>query len=88
MADEFEIDVIGSLNPELQFELDEAVSLINHEVINQQDQPLLPNIPMDKVGIVVGVLWLNEEVEIIIRIGKDLAQVTKQEYLGNFLLID
>jgi hypothetical protein len=86
MTDELESKTFGLVSGEV-FELDEATKLINHEVVHSIDHKLLPMPPHDKVGFIVGVLWVNEEIELIIKIDKKLAQVNKEEFAEHFLIV-
>ncbi len=86
MTDELEIETFGFISGEA-FELDEATKLINNEVVHSHDHQLLPFPPHNKVGFIVGVLWVNEEIEVVIKIDKKLAQVNKEEFTEHFLLV-
>jgi len=86
MTDELEIKTFGLFSGET-FELDEATKLINYEVVHSKDHHFLPLPPHDKVGFIVGVLWVNEEIELIIKIDKKLAQVNKEEFTEHFLIV-
>lgn len=79
--------VIAGLLPNEAFDLKEATSLINYEVVRISDGHLLPKPPHEKVGFIVGVIWINDEVEVLVRIEKKLAQLTKLEFLANFILV-
>lgn len=86
MSDDIETDLIGFF-PGHSFDLEEATSLINHEIVQMEDKQLLPKPPHDKVGFIVGVLHVNEEIELVIRLDRKLAQVTKAEFEANFLVV-
>ena len=86
MSDKFETDFFGVFSGG-SFSLEEATSLINHEVVHLEDENLLPKPPHEKVGLIVGVLHVNEEVELIIKLDKKLAQVNKAEFEANFILV-
>jgi len=80
-------DAFSNWNPDLRFDLQEAIALINHEVINTSDHASLPKPPIDKLGVVVGILTLNEEIEILIRIDDSLQQICKTEFNADFILV-
>ncbi len=87
MTDESNINEIGHWDPNLRFDPQEACSLLNHEVINASDRETLPKPPIDKLGIIVGVLALNDEIEIIIRIDDALRQICKTEFCADYILV-
>lgn len=86
MTEEQSLKMIGFL-PGESFDLEEATSLINYEVVRSTDEHLLPTPPHEKVGFIVGVIWMNDEIEILIRIEEKVAQLTKAEYLDSFILV-
>ncbi|MBV1789021.1 hypothetical protein KQ940_13265 [Marinobacterium sp. D7] len=88
MGNEYEIETIGDWNPELRFELDEAVSLFHKEVIRIEDRAHLPKPPIEMIGIVCGVLTLNDEIEVIVRFSDGLEQLCKTEFCGDFILVE
>lgn len=71
----------------LQFELKEACSLMCREVIRNQDVHLLPKPPIMKTGNIVGVIAMNEEIELIVRFPESMEQLTKTEFCGDYKLV-
>ncbi|SEB17799.1 hypothetical protein SAMN02745729_13111 [Marinobacterium iners DSM 11526] len=88
MSRDYDIETFGDWNPELSFELNEAVSLFYKEVIRIQDRAHLPKPPIEVIGIVCGVLTLNDEIEVIIRFPNKLEQLCKTEFCGDFILVE
>lgn len=71
----------------LQFELKEACALMCREIVRNEDVALLPNPPTMKVGIIVGVLAVNEEIELVIRFSEGMDQVDKTEFCADYKLV-
>ncbi len=64
-----------------QFELHEAVQLINTTVM-AKERLRLGDQTVSSIGIVVGVLSLNEEVEVVIKFMDRVTQMTKREFVS------
>lgn len=88
MGNEYELETIGVWDEDLAFNLQEATSLIYKEIVRIQDQAYLPNPPTDKVGIICGILALNEEIEVIVRFPDEMDQLNKTELCGDFILVE
>lgn len=71
----------------LQFELKEACSLMCREVVRSEDAHLLPKPPVMKTGNIVGVLAMNEEIEVVVRFTEGMEQLTKTEFCGDYKLV-
>jgi len=82
MNDEMSVEMIGSLLPDSQFELNEAIGLLNSEVVRIQDRACLPNPPIEAIGIICGVITMNDEVEIIVKFYEGIVQFNKVEFLN------
>jgi hypothetical protein len=74
-------------NPLLQFQLEEAACMVHREVIKRKDFACLPLPSIDKLGIIVGLLDINEEIELVIRWPDRLDQYSKLEFCDEFLLV-
>lgn len=68
-----------------KFNIPEVVELINSTVISIK--PGTPHIPQN-LGIVVGVLTLNEEVEMVVKFIDRISQFTKAEFVRSYSVID
>mgnify|MGYP000642756871 CR=1 FL=1 len=88
MGNEYEIETIGEWDDDLTFELQEAVSLIYKEIVKIQDRAYLPKPPIDKIGIICGILALNDEIEVIVRFPEGLEQLCKTELCGDYILVE
>lgn len=84
---EYSIDFFD-WNPELRFNLKEACQLLNHEVIRSQDVDFLPSPPQEKIGIIVGVLTMNEEIEVILKFDGIIEQLIKAELCGDYIVLN
>jgi len=71
----------------LQFNLKEACSLMCREIVRNEDAELLPNPPHSKVGIIVGVLAVNDEIELVIKFSEGMDQLTKTEFCADYKLV-
>lgn len=71
----------------LQFELKEACALMCREVVRGEDAHLLPKPPIAKTGNIVGVLAMNEEIEVVVRFSEGMEQLTKTEFCGDYKLV-
>jgi len=69
------------------FDLSEACSLLYREVIHNEDRDQLPKPSISKSGIVVGVLTMNEEIEVLVKFSNQMEQLTKTEFCGDFTLV-
>jgi len=87
MSREFDIEMFGDWNPEQQFQLEEAFELMHREVIRIGDRACLPTPPIEKIGLILGVLALNDEVEIIVRFPDAMEQLCKAELFGDFIIV-
>lgn len=74
-------------DPTLTFKLDEACGLMCREVVRNQDVSLLPRPPLEKMGTIVGVIAMNEEIELIVRFIDEIEQLTKTEFCGDYKLV-
>ncbi len=83
---EYEVDFFD-WDTSLQFELTEACSLMCREVVRTEDAELLPRPPITKTGNIVGVLAVNEEIEIVVRFPEGMEQLTKTEFCGDYKLV-
>jgi len=70
----------------LRFELDEACALLNRECVRNRDSAFYKAPPADKAGIIVGVLTMNEEIELLIKFLDGMEQVVKSEFCGDYIL--
>lgn len=71
----------------LQFQLQEACALMCREVVRNKDVKLLPKPPVTKSGNVVGVIAMNDEIELIVRFPDEMLQLTKTEFCGDYKLV-
>nr|WP_067286154.1 hypothetical protein [Marinobacterium profundum] len=88
MGEEYEMTTVGDWNPELSFELQEAFALVNREVIRLEDRDTLPAPPIEAIGVVCGVLTMNDEIEILVRFADSMEQLVKTELCGDYLLLN
>lgn len=88
MGNEYEIETIGHWDTELTFELNEAVTLIHKEIVKIEDRAYLPNPPAHVIGIICGVLTMNEEIEVVVNFPEGMDQLTKTELCGDYLLVE
>jgi hypothetical protein len=88
MGEEYEISTIGHWDDDLTFELDEAFNLMYQEVIAVTDLHLLPSPPIDRIGIVVGVTHINDEVELLVRFSDCIENLIKTQFCGDFVLLE
>lgn len=71
----------------LRFELKEACALMCREVVRNKDVDLLPRPPVMKSGNIVGVLAMNDEIEVVVRFPDEMCQLTKTEFCGDYKLV-
>lgn len=76
----FEISEFGS-----GFSINEAVRLLNHEVIHKSH--LHDTHSLEKIGLISGLLTINDEVEIIIQFYESTEKFTKQEFNSEFVRV-
>ena len=74
-------------NPFLRFTTEEAACMMNREVVKINDRAHLPNPPTEKVGVVVGLLNINEEIELIVRWIDHMDQYVKSEFCSEYKLV-
>lgn len=74
-------------NPTLRFNLEEAACMVYREIVKIEDRTYLPNPPTAKVGVVVGLLDINEEIELIVRWIDHMDQYVKAEFCSEFKLV-
>ena len=74
-------------DPALTFSLQEAYQLLNHEVIRAVDRHELPKPSIEKTGIIVGILTMNDEIEILIKFMDGMVQLIKTELCGDFIMV-
>jgi len=67
------------------FTLEEAFKLINHEVIRKQENP--PSQSIEHVGVISGLLALNDEVELVIRFLDSIELFTKEAFTASLKTI-
>ena len=85
MTDEISLQLLGSPT-HAGFTVEEVTRLIDHEVIHKDHQHYLPNTPVEVVGIVCGVLTMNNEIEMLVKFMKSMAQLSKSEFETNYLM--
>lgn len=83
---EYDVDFVDWI-PEMRFTKDEACAFINYEVIRLDDKDSLPSPPISKIGLVVGVLVMNEEIELLVKFGKVMEQLVKAEFCGDYIIV-
>ncbi|MEH6649146.1 MAG: hypothetical protein V7707_03875 [Motiliproteus sp.] len=88
MTDEQGIDFLGDWNPDLRFTVVEAVAVINREVVRLEDRAHLPNPPISKIGVVVGLLTMNEQIEVLVKFTDGIEQLVKTEFCGDFVMVE
>ncbi len=74
-------------DPQLVFKQSEACGLLSREIIKKSDKSFYPKPPIHKIGFIVGVLAMNEEIEIIVRFGDEIQQVIKAEFCTQYVLL-
>ena len=67
------------------FDLDEACSLINLTVVAIDNQSEPPSI--QEIGIICGVLTVNDEVELVIKFLDELRQYIKAEFVEQLKIL-
>lgn len=88
MSDDFDLEPIGNLLPMMVFEIDECVQMLNCEIIHKKDSAYLPKPPIEKIGIAVGVLTMNAEVELLVHFGDKMEQLRKMEFYANYIQLE
>lgn len=64
-----------------EFEIDEAVSLLNMAI----HRAGIKTPKFEDIGLIVGVLCMNEEVEVIVKFHNELRQFTRSELGLNYV---
>ncbi len=67
------------------FDLDEACSLLNLTVVAINNESNPPSIT--EIGIICGVLTVNDEVELVIKFLDELRQYIKSEFVAQLKII-
>lgn len=67
------------------FEVEEACELLNLTVVNLNESTTPSSI--SEIGIICGVLTVNEEVELVIKFIDELRQYTKSEFVAHLKII-
>lgn len=88
MTEEIGISMIDEFDTDWCFEMEEAIALLHQEVIRIEDREYLPSPPIDSIGIVCGVLTMNDEVEIVVRFMEGFEQLNKTELKNSYLLVE
>ena len=70
------------------FQKQEAFDLMNTIVAHETYKNDLDDLDISLLGIVSGVLEINDEVEIVIRFPTFLEQATKSEYLERYCVVE
>lgn len=70
------------------FQKQEAFDLMNTIVAHETYKNDLDDLDISLLGIVSGVLEINDEVEIVIRFPAFLEQATKSEYLERYCVVE
>ena len=76
------IDIDGGFG----FSLKEAFEMLNREVNKIQPLNLHKTKNTNSIGLVVGILTMNGEVEIVLNFFNEMHQLTKHEFLDHFEL--
>jgi hypothetical protein len=74
-------------DPSLMFNTKEAACLMNLEIVKICDRIYLPNPPTEQIGGVVGILNINDEIELIVRWIDHIDQYNKAEFFSEFKLV-
>ncbi|RDE18974.1 hypothetical protein DV711_15305 [Motiliproteus coralliicola] len=82
------VDSLGDWDPDLRFTVEEAVAVLNREVVRLEDRACLPNPPISKTGVVVGVLTMNEQIEVLVKFTEGIEQLVKTEFCGDFVMVE
>jgi len=64
-----------------EFDLEEAISLI-HMAIHPAD---ITNPEIEDIGLIVGVLAMNDEIEVIVKFHDGIRQFTRKELCGGYV---
>ena len=70
------------------FQKQEAFDLMNTIVAHETHKNDLDDLDISLLGIISGVLEINDEVEIVIRFPAFLEQATKSEYLERYCVVE
>jgi len=74
-------------DPMLVFTKEEAFQLLNHEVLKNSDGAHIKNPPLEKIGLVVGILTMNDEVEVLVKFREGMDQLCKAELCGDYIVL-
>ena len=88
LGEEYDVKTIGDWDSDLVFEFNEACSLIYQEVIAISDLKYLPNPPIEHLGVIVGVIDVNDEVELLVRFPHGIENLCKTEFCGDYILVE
>lgn len=90
MNEETTISEIGSWDPSRHFDLEEAVKLIYRVVVNRPEKEgeAIKNIPIELLGLVSGVLTLNDNIEVVVKLYDGVYQFTKPEFEEKFMIVE
>jgi len=76
---------LGDFPMDYGFEIEEACALLNYAVVELDNNSKKPQIR--DIGIIVGVLTFNDEVELIVKFLDELRQYTKSEFASQLKII-
>jgi len=90
MNEETTISEIGDWDPSRHFDLEEAVNLIYRVVVNRPKKKYknIKNMPVEMLGFVSGVLTLNDNIEVVVKLYDGVYQFTKPEFEEKFMLVE
>ncbi|GGX55511.1 hypothetical protein [Saccharospirillum salsuginis] len=69
------------------FTIQDAVTYLNYPVADKS-KPASERYQLMELGLIVGVLTLNDEVELVIKIGGGVEQYTRHEFSAKFEVVD
>uniref|UniRef100_UPI00259AC001 hypothetical protein n=1 Tax=uncultured Rheinheimera sp. TaxID=400532 RepID=UPI00259AC001 len=75
---------IKEINPMANFTIEEVVALLNLPVIKQNRTE---HFQPENIGLIVGVLTLNDEVEMVVKFIDHVTQFTKREFNKQYRVI-
>ena len=76
---------IGHLPMNYGFELDEAYDLLNLTVVEAAQTCSKPTIT--NLGLICGVLTVNDEIELVIKFMTELRQYTREEFMAQLTIV-
>lgn len=91
MTEEIAISKMGDWDPSREFSLEEAVKLINRIVVNRPQQHyenIKRDMPIEMLGIISGLLTLNDEIEVVVKLHTEIGQYNKAEFEETFMLVE